>query len=223
MTDTGAEPRPLPPEGSEPPADDGLGRILTVPNLLSVVRLLCIPIFVWLLFGRDNRVGAAVLLGALGATDWVDGFIARRYNQVTTLGKVLDPTADRLLLVVAVVSILIDGSVPVAIAVLVIVREVLVSLGVVVLAAMGARRIDVTWVGKCATFLLMTAFPLFLAGNDDDFWLHDPARIAAWACALVGLVVSYYAGFRYIPLGRAALREGRKAKAAPGGRVGSDP
>ena len=208
-------------ERQDPPPAEGTDRILTVPNLLSLGRLCCIPLFVWLLFGRDNRVGAALLLGALGATDWVDGYIARRFNQVSTLGKILDPTADRLLLVVAVVSILIDGSVPVVVAWLVIFREVAVSAAVVGLAALGARRIDVTFAGKCGTFLLMTAFPLFLAGNAEDFALADACEVAAWGCALVGLGFSYYAAYRYIPLGRAALREGRSGRAT-GGRVGSD-
>ncbi len=196
-------------------ARTGEDRILTVPNVLSLVRLCCIPIFLWVLFGRENRVGAALLLGGLGATDWVDGFIARRYNQVTTLGKVLDPTADRLLLVVGIVAILVDGSVPAIIAIPAIVREVSVATGVVALAALGARRIDVTWWGKCATFLMMAAFPLFLAGNDADFGPREVVRALGWACGVVGLVVSYFAAFRYIPLGREALREGRQ------GQVGS--
>jgi cardiolipin synthase len=188
----------------------GEDRILTVPNVLSLVRLCCIPIFLWLLFGRENRLGAALLLGGLGATDWVDGFIARRFDQVTTVGKVLDPTADRLLLVVGIVAILVDGSVPAVIAIPAIVREVLVSAAVLVLAALGARRIDVTWWGKCGTFLMMAAFPLFLAGNDDAFGGRDVVRVLGWACGVVGLVVSYYAALRYVPLGREALREGRQ-------------
>ena len=195
--------------------DEGLDRILTVPNALSVVRLCLIPVFVWLLFGRENRVGAAILLGALGATDWVDGFIARRYNQVSTLGKVLDPTADRLLLVVAVVSILIDGSVPAIVAIPVLAREVLVGATVVVLAAMGARRIDVTWLGKAGTFALMFAFPLFLAGADEDFGPHEILRVGGWIAAIVGLVLSWYAAAKYVPLARQALADGRRIKGEP--------
>jgi cardiolipin synthase len=194
-------------EGSGAPSSES--RILTVPNLLSVVRLCCIPLFLWILFGRDNRLGAAIFLGVLGATDWVDGFIARRFDQVSTLGKVLDPVADRILLIVAVVAILVDGSVPAIVAIPAIVREVLVSLGTVVLATMGARRIDVTWVGKCGTFLLMTAFPLFLAGHADDFSLRDWARALGWVAGVAGLVMSYYSAFRYIALGRDALKEAR--------------
>ena len=77
-------------------------RIVTIPNLISFGRLACIPLFLWLLFGVENQYGAAVLLGVLGCTDWVDGFIARRYNQVSELGKVLDPTADRLVFIICV-------------------------------------------------------------------------------------------------------------------------
>src|SRR5205085_12703873 len=105
-------------------ADPDVGRVWTVPNLLSFGRLLCVPLFLWLLFGRDNRLAAAWLLAALGCTDWVDGFIARRYNQVSTLGKILDPAADRILLAVGVISILAYGAVPAVIAWLAIVREV---------------------------------------------------------------------------------------------------
>jgi cardiolipin synthase len=190
----------------------GADRILTVPNVLSVIRLCLIPVFVWLLFGRENRAGAAALLSVLGATDWVDGYIARHFNQVSNLGKVLDPAADRLLLGAAVVCGLIDGSIPAIVAWPAIARETLVAGTVLVLAAMGARRIDVTWVGKAGTFLLMFAFPLFLFGHDDAFPLNDPARIAAWGFAVAGLALSYYSAARYVPLAVGALREGQLQK-----------
>jgi cardiolipin synthase len=202
--------------------------VLTLPNLISLVRLACVPVFLWLLFGRDDRLGAALLLAVLGTTDWVDGWIARRYHQVSTVGKILDPTADRVLLVVAVVAILVDGSVPAVVAWLAIARELTVSTGVLVLAALGARRIDVSWAGKCGTFGLMMAFPLFLISRAPDFSLGDEARVLAWVCAVVGLSFSYWSAFGYVPQGRDALRgrgggrerrEGREA--APGGRIGS--
>ncbi len=165
---------------------------------------------------------AALLLAGLGATDWVDGYVARHFKQVSNLGKVLDPTADRLLLGTAVISILIDGSVPAIVAWPVLVREALVAGTVLVLAALGARRIDVTWVGKCGSFLMMTAFPLFLAGNDAQFSLRGLFRVLGWACGIVGIAISYYAAFRYIPLGRDALREGRREGRHGGWKLGSD-
>ena len=197
-----------------------IDRIWTIPNVISFVRLLMIPVFLYLLFGRDNRAAAASLLAFLGATDWVDGYIARHFGQTSTLGKVLDPTADRLLLLVGVAAIVIDGSIPTIIAVLVLFREGAVAIAALVLAAMGARRIDVTWYGKAGTFWLMFAVPFFLASESTVGW-HPLAHVLAWVCVIPGLVFGYIAAIQYVPLGRRALQEGR-ARAADAGRgVGS--
>ena len=99
----------------------------TIPNLFTLLRLLCLPVFVWLLFGAENRQAAAWMLGALGATDWVDGYLARRLGQTSEFGKKFDPTVDRLLFVVALIAIMIDGSMPVWFGVAVLVREVVVG------------------------------------------------------------------------------------------------
>ena len=89
-----------------------LDGIWSIPNAFTLARLLCLPIFLYLLFGRDNQAAAAWMLGALGATDWIDGYLARRLNQVSEFGKVFDPIADRMLFIVAIVAIMIDGSMP---------------------------------------------------------------------------------------------------------------
>lgn len=189
-------------------------RILTIPNLITLVRLSLLPVFVWLLLGADDPSAAALLLAGLGATDWCDGYVARRFDQVSTLGKVLDPVADRLLFFTAIVSIIIADAAPLWICVLVLVREVTVAVATVVLAALGARRIDVTWWGKAGTFGLMFAFPLFLAGTGEALW-PSLFTALAWICAIPGLVLSYYAAFLYVPMGRTALREGRAARRRP--------
>ena len=98
-------------------------RILTIPNLITVVRLLCVPVFLWLLFDQHERAAAAFLLGALGATDFADGYIARHLHQVSNVGKILDPLADRILLMVGASAILVDGSVPPVLAWATLVRE----------------------------------------------------------------------------------------------------
>lgn len=198
---------------AEPSAADPIDgdRIVTVPNLISLVRLLCVPWFLWLLFAQEDRLAAAILLAVLGATDWVDGYIARRFHQVSTVGKVLDPTADRIMLLVGVVSIAIDGSVPWWLAALTLFREGAVSIVAVGMAALGARRIDVTWWGKTGTFLLMFSFPLFLSSHA-DWSLADPARVAAWICGIPGVAISYYAAAGYIPAAREALRAGRSGR-----------
>lgn len=191
---------------SETPAVEN--RILTIPNVLSVVRLLCAPLFLWLLFGRDEPYQAAWLLGALGATDWVDGWIARRFHQVSEVGKVLDPTADRILLGVGMVAILVHGAVPTWLGVAAITREALVAGAALLLAALGAARIDVQWSGKAGTFAMMFAFPFFLAADADVDW-SDQARVLAWLFAVPGLALGWYAAVTYLPLARRALREGR--------------
>ena len=191
--------------------DDGLDRILTVPNVVTMLRLLCIPLFLWLLFGAHRQIAAAVLLAVLGATDWVDGYVARRYGQVSTLGKVLDPTADRLLVGTAVISIMIYGAVPLWFGLATIAREVLVSGMVILLAAMGAARIDVLWVGKAGTFGLMFAYPTFLLGYGTAGW-QEPIRVIGWVTGLIGLALAWWAAGSYIAPARRALREGRAAR-----------
>ncbi|MDQ3681242.1 MAG: CDP-alcohol phosphatidyltransferase family protein [Actinomycetota bacterium] len=191
-------------------ARKGEDRILTVPNALSVIRLLFIPLFLWLLFGRENRHAAAWLLAVLCTSDWVDGYIARHFDQVSTLGKVLDPAADRILLGVGGIAIIVDGSIPRWLGILALTREAAVGMAVVVLALMGAKRIEVQLVGKAGNFLLMVAFPLFLASNPDGGapW-HAVARPLAWLFVIPGLVLSWYSAYRYIPLAKGALGKGR--------------
>jgi len=190
------------------PDEERTDRILTIPNVITLVRLCMLPVFLWLLFVDENRAAAAGLLAALGVTDFLDGYIARHFHQVSDLGKVLDPVADRLLFFVGVGGILVDGSVPIWFAVAVLAREVLVAGATVVLAALGARRIDVTWFGKAGAFFLMISFPLFLASESTVGWA-DLAGTLAWVAGIPGLLFSWWSAVLYVPLGREALREAR--------------
>ncbi len=197
--------------------DASLGRVLTIPNALTALRLALLPVFVWLLFGERMQTLAAILLAVLGATDWVDGFLARRLAQVSTLGKVLDPAADRALVATAVVSVIVYGAVPMWFGLATIVREALVSLAVVVLASLGASRIDVLWVGKAGTFALMFAYPTFLLADGRAAWQGD-LEDAAWVIGLAGLVLAWVAAGAYVPAARRALagRGGRARRARAG-------
>jgi cardiolipin synthase len=199
------------PSAVDPAPQGDPSRILTVPNLITLVRLLCLPAFVWLLFARDDRVGAAILLAALGATDWCDGYIARHFHQQSDLGKIFDPTADRLLFFVAVVSILIDGSAPFWFCIVVLAREITVATITVVLTALGSNPPDVLWWGKAGTLCLMFAFPWFLAGSS-DVPLAPLLSGLAWAAGLLGIACSYYAAFRYVPIWRANLAAARSER-----------
>ncbi|MFM7617675.1 MAG: CDP-alcohol phosphatidyltransferase family protein [Actinomycetes bacterium] len=186
------------------PATDNGWR--TIPNLISLLRLLCVPVFVWLVLGADRPLAAGVLLAVLGATDWVDGWIARRYDQGSAIGKVLDPVADRILLIAAAVVLLVDGTVPRWVGALVLAREAVISLATLVLAAAGARRIDVLWVGKAGTLALMFALPGFLLLSIADGALHALLWAVTWCFTIGGLFLSYWAAVQYVPAARLALR-----------------
>jgi len=181
-------------------------RNLTVPNVITGVRLAAVPLFAWLLLAQHDRRSAALLLAAIGTTDWVDGYIARRFDQVSALGKVLDPVADRMVLIVGVTAILADGSAPVWLGAATLSREALVSVGTLLIAALGGRRIDVQWFGKAGTFGLYLAYPMFLASNarlgNPDVW-----RGLAWICAIPGLALAWVALGTYVPMARQALQE----------------
>lgn len=198
---------------SVPAASDEVDRVLTVPNVITLIRLACLPLFVWLLLGRDDPLAAGALLGALGATDWVDGWYARRFHQVSSFGKIFDPVVDRLLFFVSIVAIILADAAPLWFCAAVLLREGVISIATLVLASLGARRIDVTWMGKAATFGLMFAFPAFLWAAAD--WpLQGLFSVLAWICAVPSLIASYYAAATYVPLGLRALREGREARSA---------
>ena len=116
MADPGASDAQLtlPRVPTDHPADTGARDrgLFTIPNLISLVRLACVPLFCWLLFDADERGWAFGLLGALGASDWIDGWIARHFDQTSVVGKVLDPTADRILLLTVAAALMVDGAVP---------------------------------------------------------------------------------------------------------------
>ena len=186
--------------------------IWTVPNAFTLLRLLLLPVFLYVLFGLENRAAAAFLLGGLGATDWVDGYLARRLGQVSEFGKVFDPTVDRLLFVVATVAIIVDGSIPLWFAVAVLFREVAVGLMMAIATVVYKMpRIDVTYLGKVATFLLMFAVPGFLLGNS-EIPGADAFEVVAWLLGIPGLVLSYWTGIAYIPQVRRAVTAGAAAR-----------
>ena len=165
-------------------------------------------------------MGAALLLAALGATDWIDGYLARRLDQVSDLGAVMDPLADRILLTAAVIAMLMDESLPAWLGVAMLLRETTVGSATAGLALAGARRIEVLFIGKAGTLGLMFALPLFLYRADGGD-LADGARWLAWGFALPGLTLSYCAAFSYIAPARNALREGRAGRVTTRGAGGA--
>ena len=186
-------------------------QVLTAPNLITLLRLLCLPIFLWLLFSVEDKAGAAWLLGALGSTDWVDGWVARKFGQQSSFGAVFDPTVDRGMFIVAVLAIVIDQSMPLWFAVAVLIREISVAAAMVIATAFGMQRFSVSIWGKRYTFLLMFAVPLMLLAADDGRGA-DLVSLGAWAFAIPGIILSYTTALAYIPEIRRNLRLGREAR-----------
>lgn len=181
-------------------------RIVTIPNVISLGRLIAIPFFVWLML-EERTVAAAVALAVIAGTDWIDGGLARRWHQVTTVGKVLDPTIDRLLILAAFIAALASGAMPVWLAVIILGREVLVSLGGIWFAARGRTRISVTWWGKVYASGVMAMLPLFILGSADftGAWV---ATVLAWVLAVPCSVLAWITAYEYWRTARAAARRG---------------
>lgn len=192
---------------------DGLA---TWPNLVTLLRLACLPLFVWLLFGRKDRESAAYVLGALGATDWVDGWLARRLNQQSRFGAIFDPAVDRLLFIVGIGAIVLDGAVPNWLGWSVVGREIFVGALMLGGTALGMKPFAVNQWGKNYTFALMFAFPLLLMGASDAGWALG-ARNAGWAIALPGVVISFATAVLYVPQVIRAVRVARHL--ASSGRI----
>lgn len=175
--------------------------MLTIPNLISAFRLALIPLFLWLLVGADEPVWAGILLGVIGSTDWVDGYLARRLDQVSEIGKILDPLADRIAVATAVVAGLATGYLPGWFAWPLIVREVVIGIGAIVVAAKGHTSLAVRDLGKLATLLLYFAVAWFFIGAG---W--EPGLVIAWVAGIPGLVLYYVVAVQYAGDAAAALR-----------------
>jgi cardiolipin synthase len=187
--------------------------VLTVPNALTAIRLACLPVFGLLLARPEakGRTAAAFLLYGLGITDGLDGYIARHFNQVSSLGKVADPLVDRALVLSATGGALGIGAVPSWLAGLVLAREVVVAGGAVALATTGAERLEVSWAGKAGAFGMMAALPLFILSRAPFRW-RSQARALAWVAACGGQFFAWVAAAGYMPKAWAALSERRVAR-----------
>jgi cardiolipin synthase len=194
--------------------DKGPKGIATLPNLITMVRLLVLPVFVVMLLANEQRAGAALLLGVLGMTDWVDGWVARTFNQTSQFGMVFDPFVDRTLFVVGTGAVLMDGGVPLWFCVAILFREMFVGLMMLVGTMFGMKRFAVNIWGKRYTFLLMTAVPLLLLGSSSHI-TADAAWVGGWVLGIPGLIMSYVVGVLYIPVVLQNVRAGRAERALP--------
>ena len=171
-------------------------QLRTLPNLLSLLRLALVPVFLVLII-TGHSISAFLVLAVASFTDWLDGFLARKLNQVTRIGALLDPAADRLYIFATLIGLAVTGAIPAWLPVVVISRDVLLAFTIPVLATRNYGPLPVHFFGKAGTFALLYAFPLLLLA---DWWVAAKFVIlpVAWAFALWGVALYWYAGFLYV-------------------------
>jgi cardiolipin synthase len=186
-------------------------RIMTVPNLVTLVRLLGVAVFWWVLLVEENIGLAAGLIFVIGWTDWIDGYLARKLDQVSRLGTALDPIADRLMIASAVIGgMIVDPPVvPLVIGFGLIARELLMGAVALILLSKGGGTLEVRYLGKVATFILYGAIPLFYLAAID--FLGVVTALLAWVMGVVGLAMYWYVTIQYVGDARKVLAEVKSA------------
>ena len=171
--------------------------VLTIPNALSFLRILLIPVFVALIVHRPTTTAGLLVFAATVATDWVDGWVARRLGQVSDLGRILDPVADRLAIAAGLVALVIRGAFPLWAALLILIRDGFVLVAGLALLVGRRVRIEVRLIGKVATFSLMVGVPL-VAWGELALALGQSALVVGWALFGLGIVEYYVAAAVYV-------------------------
>jgi cardiolipin synthase len=189
-------------------------RVLTVPNLLSLFRIAGVPVFLWLALGPEADGWALVVLMLSGISDYFDGKLARKWGQVSPLGRLLDPAADRLYIVAVVVALAMRDIVPVWLAVVLLSRDIFLAMFYPALRRRGYGPLPVHFLGKAATFNLLYAFPLLLLG-DGTGAVATLADVFGWAFAVWGTCLYWWAGILYVVQVRQLLRTEQEIQPAP--------
>ena len=171
-------------------------RVVTLPNALSALRLLGVPLFLWLVLTERDVLAVAVLMVS-GATDWLDGKIARAWNQMSRVGALLDPAADRLYILATLVGLTVRDVVPLWLTVGLVGRDVFLATLLPVLRRYGYGPLPVHYLGKAATFNLLAGFPLLLLGEGDSV-VSQVAHAFGWAFAIWGTSLYWWAGVLYV-------------------------
>jgi cardiolipin synthase (CMP-forming) len=179
-------------------------RVLTVPNGLSALRLLGVPVFLYLVLAVEEDAWALAVLAASGASDWLDGQLARKWGQVSRLGQVLDPAADRLYILATLLGLAIRGIIPWWLVPLLVGRDLMLAAFYPLLRRRGYGPLPVHFLGKAATFNLLYAFPLLLLGDGTS--VHATvAKVVGWAFAVWGTALYWWAGTLYVLQARRLL------------------
>ncbi len=171
-------------------------RVLTIPNIISIIRLAGVPLFLWLVLGPEADGWALAVLMLSGVTDWLDGYLARKLNQTSKFGQVLDPVADRLYILAVVLGLALRDIIPWWLAVLLPARDLMLWGLVPFLRSRGYHALPVHFLGKAATANLLYAFPLLLLG-DGEGAVATLAEVFGWAFAIWGTGLYWWAGLLY--------------------------
>jgi cardiolipin synthase len=185
--------------------DTGEDRILTIPNLLSLLRLALIPVFLWLVLGVRADLAAVAVLTVSGITDWADGAIARRTGQTSTLGRTLDPLVDRLTIAATLIGLALRDLIPWWLVALLAARELLLLALVPLLRQRGLLALPVHYLGKAATFALYWGFPFVLVGAGTAQW-EQVLGALGWAFVIWGTALYWYAAVLYLDQARRVMR-----------------
>src|SRR5580693_4315142 len=203
--------------GPEPPVGE---QIFTIPNVISFLRLLGVPVFLWLVLGVRTQTGdwwAVGLLLAAGASDWLDGKVARALGQTSRLGQLLDPAADRLYIVATIIALAVRAIIPWWLVGLLALREVVLAVVLAILRRHGWGPLQVSFAGKAATLCLLYAFPLLFLGSHTASYA-EVTRIIGWSFAIWGSALYWWAAGLYIVQARQLLAEthaGPASESAP--------
>ncbi len=176
--------------------DPRSSHVWTLPNLISMGRLAGVPLFLWLVLGPEADVWALVVLMVSGFTDWLDGYLARRLNQMSKLGEILDPVADRLYILAAVIGLTLRDIVPWWVAILLPARDLFLWCLVPFLRTRGYSALPVHYLGKAATAALLYAFPLLFVGDGEGAFA-TLSEVFGWAFAIWGIGLYWWAGLLY--------------------------
>lgn len=193
-------------------------RVLTVPNALSFLRLLGVPLFLWLALGPKADGWAVIVLAISSFTDWLDGKLARLLHQTSRLGQLLDPAADRLYILATVFALSVRHIMPWWLAIVLVARDIVLALFLPVLKRHGYGPLPVHYLGKAATFNLLYALPLLLLG-DGHATINHVARIVGWAFAIWGTALYWWAGGLYALQVRQLVRADAVPPMAEGARL----
>ena len=186
-------------------------KLLTIPNILTLFRALGIPLFLYLVI--EERFSLAVLtLMISGATDYLDGKLARMLKQESRLGELMDPTVDRLYIATVLIAMYLTNSIPAFILIVIVLRDLAIGAILIAMKRVGIGPFKVTYLGKAATFNLLYALPLLLLTSTSYSWIGDLAFIAGWAFAGWGIALYIFTGFSYGLTGVRLLQAQKIAK-----------